>query len=115
MSVDYAIWLAGTLTEVAVIGLLFYRRVWRSLPVFCAYCIWDVLSNLALYLIDKYLGAPYFEALFLATIIDFVLLFCVLVEVAWSVLRPLRASLPRSAFVLVGVLILIAAVAIWPF
>jgi hypothetical protein len=115
MNVDYAIWLAGTLTEVVVIGLLFYRRAWRSFPVFCAYCIWDVLSNLALYLIDRNFGARYFQALFTATIIDSALLFCVLVELAWSVLRPLRASLPRGALALVGLLILVAGVAIWPF
>src|ERR1039458_1267944 len=115
MSVDYAIWLAGALTKVAVIGLLFYRRVWRSLPVFCAYCIWDVLSDLAEYLVDKYFGARYFEALFTLTIIDSALLFCVLVEVAWSVLRPLRASLPRGALVVVGILILVAGASIWPF
>jgi hypothetical protein len=115
MNLDNAIWLAGTLTEVAVIGLLFYRRVWRSLPMFCAFCIWDVLSDLLEYLADHYFGSSYFEVLFAITIIDSALLFCVLVELAWSVLRPLRASLPRSALVLVGVLILIAGVAIWPF
>lgn len=115
MNVDNAIWLAGTLTEIAVIGLLFYRRVWRPLPVFCAYCIWDVLSNLAVYLVDRYFGARYFQALFTETIIDSALLFCVLVELAWSVLRPLRASLPRSSMILVGLLILVAGVAIWPF
>jgi hypothetical protein len=115
MDLDNAILLAGSLTEVAVIGLLFYRRVWRTLPVFCAYCIWDVLSDLAEYLADHYFAASYFQILFAITIIDSVLLFCVLVELAWSILRPLRASLPRSALVLVGVLILIAGVAIWPF
>jgi hypothetical protein len=115
MNVDNAIWLAGTLTEVAVIGLLFYRRFWRSFPVFCVYCIWDLLSDLAEYVISQYSAARYFQALFTITIIDSVLLFCVLVELAWSVLRPLRASLPRSAFVVVGILILVAGVAIWPF
>ncbi len=115
MNIDNAIWFVATLTEVAVIGLLFYRRVWRTLPVFCAYCVWDVLSNLAAYLIDQYYPASYFHALFAETIVDSALLFCVLVELAWSVLRPVRASLPRSAFVLVGVLILVAGAAIWPF
>jgi hypothetical protein len=49
------------------------------------------------------------------TVVDSILEFGILVELAWSVLRPLRASLPRSALVVVGVLILAVGAAIWPF
>ncbi len=111
LSVDTLIWLAATLTEVVVIGLLFYRRIWRTLPVFCGYCIWDVLSNV----IDHYYQAKYFQILFAQAILDSAFLICVLVELVWSVLRPLRASLPRSAMLLVGALIVVAGAAIWPF
>ena len=45
MSLDNTLWLAYILTEVAVVSLLIYRRVWRLLPLFCVYCVWDVLSN----------------------------------------------------------------------
>jgi hypothetical protein len=48
-------------------------------------------------------------------IVDSVLLFGVLVELAWSILRPLRSSLPRRALVVVAGLILAVGVAIWPF
>jgi hypothetical protein len=83
--------------------------------VFCAYCIWDVLSNLAVYAIGQYNPAIYFTAYFAQTALDSAFVFCVLVELAWSVLRPLRASLPRSALALVGVLTLVAGAVIWPF
>ena len=63
----------------------------------------------------QYFGKNYFELYFAQAVLDSALLFCVLVEVAWSVLRPLRSSLPRSSLVLVGVLILVAGAAIWPF
>ncbi|MFZ0337395.1 MAG: hypothetical protein WAL45_05140 [Terracidiphilus sp.] len=115
MSLDNAIWLAGILTEAAVVGILFYRRIWRTLPIFCAYLIWDVLSNAGAYLISRYHPASYFSAYFVETIVDSALQFCVLVELAWSVLRPVRSSLPRSSLVVVSVLILAAGAAIWPF
>ena len=116
MNADNAITLAYILIEIAVIGLLFYRRIWRILPIFCFYCIWDVVSNVAIYLIGLYSSqSGYFHAYFAETFIDSVWQFCVLVELAWSVLRPVRASLPRSALFAVGALILLAGVVIWPF
>jgi len=115
MSLDNAIWLAGILTEAAVIGLLFYRRIWRTFPVFCSYLIWDILSNAGAYLISTYRPASYFHAYFVETLVDSALQFCVLVELAWSVLRPIRSSLPRSAIVVIGVLLLLAGAVIWPF
>src|SRR5580692_351385 len=115
MNIDNSIWFACLVAQATVIGLLFYRRIWRTLPVFCAYCVWDVASNVVVYLVGKYFVARYFQVYFAQTILDSALLFCVLVELVWSVLRPVRASLPRSAMVLVGVLILVAGAAIWPF
>ena len=116
MSIDNAIWFASLAAQATVIALLFYRHIWRTLPVFCAYCIWDVVGNVVVFLVGRYNSdAVYFKAYFAQAIIDTALLFCVLVEVAWSVLRPIRASLPRSALVLIGILILVAGAAIWPF
>jgi hypothetical protein len=115
MNIDNAIFFAILAAQGTVIGLLFYRRTWRTLPFFCAYCIWDVVSNVAVYLVGRYHEASYFQAYFVQVALDAALMLGVLVEVAWSVLRPLRASLPRSSLVLVGILILVAGVAIWPF
>jgi hypothetical protein len=112
---DKAIFLAAFLTNVVVIALLFYRRISRTLPAFCAYCIWDLSSNLTVYAINRYHPGIFFQAYFTQTILDSALIFCVLVELAWSVLRPVRASLPRGALVVVGVSILLLSAAIWPF
>jgi hypothetical protein len=60
MSIDNLIWFACLLTQTAVIALLFYRRVWRTLPIFCAYCIWDILSNIVAYLVRQYDAPRYF-------------------------------------------------------
>jgi hypothetical protein len=114
MSLDTALWIAGVASETAVLGLLLYRRIWRTLPIFSAFCLWSLLSDAGLFF---FRSAPnsYFTAYLTAAIVDSVLEFCVLIELAWSVLRPLRRSMPRGAFAVVGILVLGVAAAIWPF
>lgn len=107
--------------EAALIGLLIYRRVWRTLPVFLAYCIWDVSSNIAIDIFVRICqtapsyGAKFIQINLVESIIDSAFLFCVLVELGWSVLRPVRVSLSRRMLILVAALILLAGAAIWPF
>jgi hypothetical protein len=114
--IDTAIWVACLVASGLVIAMLFFRNIWRTLPIFCVYCIWDVVSNVGLSLASPHLqDRVFFQIEFVRAIIDSALIFCVLVELAWSVLRPVRASLPRSAMMLLGVLILVAGAAIWPF
>jgi len=101
--------------EAVVIGLLYYRHLYRILPVFFSFCVWDVLSNLAVFFISRYYVHVYFQFYFWETIIGSTLEFCILVELSWSVLRPLRSSLPRTTPFVIGALILLAGAAIWPF
>ena len=115
MSLDNALWLAGIVTEAVVLGLLVYRRVWRKLPVFCLYCAWDLFSTVAAYPIYRYFPAIYLTAYLTNIVVDSVLEFGVLVELAWSVFRPFRTSLPRGAVVVVCGLVLALGAAIWPF
>jgi hypothetical protein len=115
LNFDNAIWVAGMITEIVIIALLTYRRVWRTLPIFCSYLVWDILSNVVAFVVIHYFPEHYFQVFFAEAIVDSALILCVLVELAWSVLRPVRSSLPRSALVLVGILILVAGAAIWPF
>ncbi len=115
LNFDNAIWVAGMITEIVIIALLTYRRVWRTLPIFCSYLVWDILSNVGAFVVSHYFPEHYFQVFFAEAIVDSALILCVLVELAWSVLRPVRSSLPRSALVLVGILILVAGAAIWPF
>ena len=115
MSLDIALLLIGIVAEAAVIALLLYRRVWRTLPVFCIFCAWTLLSSVGAYAVYRFARASYSKAYLAELVIDSTLEFGVLVEVAWSVLRPMRASLPRSTLVVIGALILVAGAAIWPF
>ncbi|MGD0902492.1 MAG: hypothetical protein ABR924_06055 [Terracidiphilus sp.] len=115
MSLDSALWLAGIVAEAAVVGLLIHRRAWRILPVFCLYCFWDLFGNAGLYAVVRLAPASYLTAYLAETIVDSILEFGVLVELAWSVLRPLRASLPRGSLAVVGGLVAVLGAAIWPF
>jgi hypothetical protein len=116
MSPENSIWLVGILAETVVVGLLIYRRVWHLLPIFCIYCAWDLLSNIwgfasRQFFPDSYNATSYF----LQTVVDAILQFAVLVELAWSVLRPIRSSLPRGSQLAVALLLLAVGAAIWPF
>lgn len=116
MSLDNAFWAAANLTEPAVIGLLIYRRIWRKLPVFFVYSIWALVSDLGTYAFRLISPAGYnIHFYFGVSVVDFAMQFAVLVEVAWSVLLPLRSSLSRRALVWVALVILAAGAAIWPF
>jgi hypothetical protein len=108
-------WIAGSVGEAAVIALLLYRRFWRSFPVFLLYSIWTLVGSIAAYVIMHRYASAYVTDYIVEMIVDSVLMFGVLVELAWSVLRPLRASLPRSALLVVAGLILILGAVIWPF
>jgi hypothetical protein len=115
ISLDNALWIATPLIETVVLGLIIYRRLWRLLPIFTIYCIWDICADIAYVPIQRFAHDSYLTFYLVETFIDSVLQFCVLVELAWSVLRPIRSSLPRSALVVVSGLILAVGMAIWPF
>jgi hypothetical protein len=105
----------GMAFEAAVLGLFIYRRAWRTLPVFCIFCAWALTSDIGDYLISHYLPNRYLTTYFVDTIVTSILQFCVLVEVAWSVFRPFRSSLPRYTVLILGVLVAAVGIAIWMF
>jgi hypothetical protein len=113
--VDTAVLFAGIVGESAVCGLVWKRKVWRTLPCFSIYVLWTLASDLASSLILwKMSGFVYGRYYLGQTIFDSVLQFTVLVELAWSVLRPVRKSLPRGSLVILGALIALAGLVIWP-
>jgi hypothetical protein len=114
MSLDKIFYIIGLVSETAVVGLLIYRRVWRTLPVFFLYCAWAIFSDAVAFTLfsAKGYGIKFY---FAASIADFALQLSVLVELAWSVLRPLRASLSSKAIWVMAAVILAVGALIWPF
>ena len=118
MGLDNTVLYAGIVAEAAVIGLLLYRRVWRTLPVFCIYLMWGVLSDLGISEVRHTAGLyshTYLITYLTVQSLDSVIQFAVLIELGWSILRPLRASLSSRALILVVLLIVALGAAIWPF
>ena len=108
--------MTGMVAEAAVLGLLLYRRVGRKLPVFLVYCISALVTDGTSSIIRAYFPASYSIHYYLAeSTLDFVLQLCVLVELAWSVLQPVRHYLSPRALLLIAGLILAVCVTIWPF
>lgn len=115
MTVDTVLWFAGTAGEVAVVALLIYRRIWRSFPLFFSYSVWTLIAGGIGYVLFRSHFPGYAQFYFAELIFDSALLFGVLVELTWSILRPLRHKLPRRVlFVIAGGIFLVGA-AVWPF
>lgn len=116
MSIDSVLWLAGTAGEAVVLGLLLYRRIWRTLPIFFAYSIWTLIAGAVGFALFRWLPqSAYAKAYLVDLLVDSILLFGVLVEIGWSILRPLRPSLSRRTPLIIGALILALGAVVWPF
>lgn len=119
MDLANALWLLGFPIEAALIVLLLYRRAWRAFPAFFTLVFWDFLTGSSNFIIVKYIGGlngtPYMNAYLFEVSVSSVLEFSVLVELAWSVLKPIRGSLSRIALVYIAALILLAGAVVWTF
>ena len=115
MAFDLQLALAGICCELAVLVFLVRNKVWRTLPIFSAWMVWTVFSDAATLYLEHHSTEATFAKYFLGEVsIDSTFQFCVLVELAWSVLRPVRASLPKATPVVIAFLLLVAGVVIWP-
>ncbi len=99
----------------AVVALMLYRRLWRSFPVFLTYVVWIFLADLIAYAVIAIDRSLYAWIYLVLSVVDSVLLLGVLVELAWSILRPLRAALARTALIPVIGVVLAVGAAVWPF
>ena len=102
------------MAEAVVVLLLFWKHVFRSLPAFFLFVCWSLLSDSLLFAVFSLHPAIYFRTYEIGLIIDSVMIFSVLVELAWSVLSPIRGSLPRNSWIVIAVLIVVAGFLLWP-
>ncbi len=102
------------MAEAGLVALFVRKRVYRELTVFCSYLAWSLLVDLLVYAVRLYFPASYYRVYLLEMIVDSIFQFAVLVELGWSVLRPLRASLPKQSLAVLALLIVLAGALIWP-
>lgn len=115
MTLEILLLLLGLIAEATVFGLLLHRRIYKQLPLFSAYLAWSVINDIGLqFLLQRYAGVAV-RIYLVSAIIDAVFVFCVLSEVSMSVLKPVRASLPRwTLFAVAGLIAFVCAV-VWTF
>ena len=115
MSIDSVLTLVSAVSEAVVVVLLLSRKTWRILPIFSLYILWALISDLAAFYFQSYgVSANYLVFYTIMMTVDAILQFTVLVELGWSVLRPIRSSLPRGALVALTVVVAVAGLVIWP-
>ncbi len=115
MDWDFPILICGMAAEVTLILLLGKNRAYRSFPAFFLFMLWSLFSDGFLYYVRGHASFDFFYRVYeVQLVIDSVMIFALLVEVAWSVLRPIRSSLPRYSWVGIAALVLVGALILWP-
>lgn len=113
MTLFTALQFAGFFVEAVLVGLLFFRRIYKTLPLFSSYLVWSFVSDLGGYLLIRQFQGAGLRIYLASAIIDSVFMFCVLIEVSMSVLKPIRAWLPGWAFLAIGLLIALVGGLLW--
>jgi len=115
VNLDVALLLAGDVTTAVVVALLLGRGVFRTFPIFSSYLVWSVVSDIVIqFAVARFYPAAFYNVYVVGLAIDFLFQFGVLVELSWSVLRPLRAALPRWSLFAIGALIIAVGAVVWP-
>src|ERR1700761_9330082 len=86
---------SGIAAQAGLIALLIWRRAYKRLPLFCLYVLWSLISDLLGFFLAKSSWTSYSHFFPYEMSLDCALQFCLMVELAWSVLKPLQSSLPR--------------------
>ncbi len=114
MPIERVLLIAGISAELALVALLAGRRIYRVLPVFSMYVVWGLLSDCAMPLIQAHAPSSYVRSYLVETSFDSLLQYGVLVELAWSVLRPFHTLPPRRVLAATGLGVLLAGALVWP-
>jgi len=110
----FIVFVCGVAAEAALILLLIKGRVYRTLPAFFLYMCWSLFSDGLLYYVRVRYPAAFFQTYLVQLILDSAMIFAVLVEVAWSVLRPIRGSLPKYSWIGIAALVAVGGLILWP-
>lgn len=114
MDWEFGILACGIAAEIALILMLVKGRVYRTFPVFFAYLCWSLLNDGATQYVRVVYPAEFFKIYVVQLVLDSVMIFALLVELAWSVLKPIRNALPKYSWLGIAALVLIGGIILWP-
>jgi len=104
-----AVVLLGFVAEICLLATLILRRQYRSFPIFTLYIAFNLLSDVVVGLAVPMYSLHVGNSLEFASLpLKYLLELAVLFEIAWHVLRPVHASLPRGSTTVFLSLVLIA-------
>ena len=114
-SLETVLQFAGVAAEAAIIGLILFRRVYKTLPLFSSYLVWSFVADLGVVLLLGRFPSARISIYLASAIIDSIFMLCVLMEVSMSVLKPIRGWLPRWIILAVGLFVTLVGAVIWQF
>lgn len=114
MTLDFAMLACSVVMEGLLLGILMRRGIGRRLPWFCVYIAWSLVSDVAGWVALGISSTFYMRFYLCETLIECVLQFAVLLELAWSMLRSIHATLDKRNVWLVGAALFLAGMMLWP-
>src|SRR5580704_11542740 len=82
------LWIGHPVLELALAGVMFWRKLHRAFPVFFAYMVFQVANFLILFPIYHYEHGIYFYAYWISAAISLAIGFKIIHEIFLDVLRP---------------------------
>ena len=107
--------ISATAAELLIIALMISGREFRAFPAFFLFLCWSLFSDWFLFYVrHSSLATDSFQIYLVQLVIDSAMIFALLVEIAWSILRPIRKSLPKYSWIGIAVLVALGALILWP-
>jgi hypothetical protein len=93
-----ALSLLGLVAEIALLAILLFRKQYKTFPVFTVYLAFNLFNDVAVGALMGLASQQVVQSVALAMLpLQYLIELGVLLEIAWNVLRPVHASLPRGS------------------
>jgi hypothetical protein len=111
-NIDVGLWIASIAGESLLIAVLFFRRIYRTFPVFFFWILFILLLEPTYYwLLFHASAATYIKVFFALNFPQYLLEIGVLAEIAFNVLHPVKQGISRTLLIAFSAaMLLIAAV-----
>lgn len=106
-SIDLTLWLAGVAMEAVLLGLVIWKRVYRTLPFFSCFFVWCLLSDAGM-AIASHLPNAYLPASIVNISVDALFQLAILAELGRAVVR--YNHIPPPSRIVIGLLAVLAVV-----
>jgi hypothetical protein len=102
------------LAEAVLVLLLVRVHVFGTFPAFFLFACWNLASEVIVNGLEHLYPLAAFRIYEVSMVIDSAMIFAVLVELTWSVVRPIRSSLPKRSWIVIAILIALTGLLLWP-